>query len=1051
VLGLGWFLGRTDAGVAVRAAAENRDRARLLAVPVQRLSTLVWATSGLLSAVTILLVAPSQGMSNSLGAAPVVLLPALAAAVIAKMSSLGKAFVAATALGVVDQLVRWHFDTKSLTTVVFLVVIVLALVLRHEESGRGEDDAGLTGGGPARQEDTTAPPARLRQLRAGWLGLVAVAALVAPLVLSTTDLFLFTSGVLYAVVAVSLVVLTGWAGQISLGQFGLVGIGAVVSANLVLRWNLDLFWSLALSGLAGAAVAVVIGLPALRIRGPFLAVTTLAFAVAADSYAFNPNNFPNLLPFSVDRPMLFDRVGLASERSFAYLTLAALAVTLGLVAGLRRGRPGRTILAVRDNQRAAAALTVSAAHVKLAAFVLSGAIAGVAGGLHVHLIGGLGNHSYDPSLSLAVFSMAVIGGIESPGGVLAGVALVQITGRLFPTYQVILTGVGVLVLLLVLPGGLAELGNRLLARLAGLRRSAATPADEAAETTAAVASGPVDPAAAAAETTDVTAITGDVLLRCEGVKAAYGPMPVLFGIDLAVGDGEVVALLGTNGAGKSSLLRAVTGLLPSSAGHIVFDGQRIDTRSVEAIATAGIAMVPGGRGVFPSLTVSDNLRVAAWAFRGDGRRVAEARERVLTLFPVLRDRLDQRAGTMSGGEQQMLALAQAFLGSPRLLLIDELSLGLAPTVVAELLEVVRGQVASGVTVVLVEQSVNVALTVAKRAVFLEKGEVRFTGPTAELLERPDVLHSVFLTGHAPHRPAAPAAALPSGDGAVSEAEPGVVLSCSGLVKRFGGVTAVADVDLEVRQGQVLGLIGHNGAGKTTLFDLLSGFLTPEEGRVHVCGHDVTGLAPAERAQRGLGRSFQEAKLFPALTVSETLAVALDRHLDGRGDGFIAAGLRLPAALDNEVLVHARVEEIVEELGLARYANTPVSFLSTGTRRIVELGCMLAAEPQVLLLDEPSAGVAQRETEHLGPLLRRVQAATGCSIVVIEHDMALLADLCDELVALEHGAVIASGPPDEVLNHPLVISSYLGTDEATVARSGSMDRRSPRRAPLAAVR
>ena len=157
-------------------------------------------------------------------------------------------------------------------------------------------------------------------------------------------------------------------------------------------------------------------------------------------------------------------------------------------------------------------------------------------------------------------------------------------------------------------------------------------------------------------------------------------------------------------------------------------------------------MVPGGRGVFPGLTVDENLRVAAWTFRRDSALAHERREEVLDQFPILRQRLTQAAGSLSGGEQQQLALAQAFLGRPRLLLIDELSLGLAPTVVAGLLEAVRAQVASGVTVVLVEQSVNVALTVAERAVFLEKGEVRFTGPTADLLDRPDVLHAVFLPG-----------------------------------------------------------------------------------------------------------------------------------------------------------------------------------------------------------------------------------------------------------------------------------------------------------------
>jgi branched-chain amino acid transport system ATP-binding protein len=233
----------------------------------------------------------------------------------------------------------------------------------------------------------------------------------------------------------------------------------------------------------------------------------------------------------------------------------------------------------------------------------------------------------------------------------------------------------------------------------------------------------------------------------------------------------------------------------------------------------------------------------------------------------------------------------------------------------------------------------------------------------------------------------------------------------------------------------VGLIGHNGAGKTTLFDLLSGFTSPDSGVVSLDGEDISRAAPAERAVRGLARSFQEARLFPSLEVRETLAIALDRHLRGRGDGFVAASLRLPAATATERIVADRVEQLIAQLGLGRYAHTPTGHLSTGTRRIVELACVLAADPKVLLLDEPSAGVAQAETERLGPLLRQVQEETGCSMVIIEHDMPLLSGLCDELVALERGAVITRGRPAEVLEHPQVIESYLGTDQAAVQRSG----------------
>ncbi|HZT64710.1 MAG TPA: ATP-binding protein [Acidimicrobiales bacterium] len=236
------------------------------------------------------------------------------------------------------------------------------------------------------------------------------------------------------------------------------------------------------------------------------------------------------------------------------------------------------------------------------------------------------------------------------------------------------------------------------------------------------------------------------ILSVRGVDVSYGPVQVLFGVDLEVAEGEILALLGTNGAGKSTLLRAISGLVPIHGGAIFFDGEDITGLEPEESFALGLVQVPGGKGIFPSLTVAENLEVAVWASRRPPDEVAAAREEVLDLFPALRRRYDQPAAVLSGGEQQMLTLGQAFISKPKLLMIDELSLGLAPVVVEELLGVVRRLHASGTSVVLVEQSVNVALTLSTRAVFMEKGEVRFTGPTAELLDRDDILRAVFLTG-----------------------------------------------------------------------------------------------------------------------------------------------------------------------------------------------------------------------------------------------------------------------------------------------------------------
>ncbi len=236
------------------------------------------------------------------------------------------------------------------------------------------------------------------------------------------------------------------------------------------------------------------------------------------------------------------------------------------------------------------------------------------------------------------------------------------------------------------------------------------------------------------------------MLKLANVHAFYGPIQVLFGIDLEVDDDEIVALLGTNGAGKTTILRVISGVLPPSEGTVSLDGTTLVGERPAEIVKRGVVQMPGGRGVFPGMTVFENLEMAGFLYGKNKKRRNDMVEKVFEFFPMLKERRRQVAGSMSGGQQQMLTLAKSFVMDPSLLLVDELSLGLGPKVVEDLLEIIRRFNEAGVAVLLVDQHVDLALDVSSRAYFIERGEIRFSGPAEDLRGRDDLLRSVFLRG-----------------------------------------------------------------------------------------------------------------------------------------------------------------------------------------------------------------------------------------------------------------------------------------------------------------
>ena len=1052
-IGLVLFFRRSRVGIAIRASAESASRAALLGIPVKRINTLVWVLAAGMSGVGVLLRLPIQGVQIGSTLGPTLMLRALAAAVIGRMESLPRTMAAAIGIGVIEQAVLYQTGrTLVVDGVLFGVIIVALLIQRQGDTSRSRD-AGVESWGATREVRPI--PRELMKVPVVRIGLVVLSALGAaclvlvPLGWSGSQMGLFNVGIIMAVLIASLVLLTGWAGQISLGHLAIMAWGASVSGSLAQQGK-DFFVCLAAGAITGALVSLALGIPALRIRGPFFAVTTLAFATATGTFFLNEEFFPWLVPdgsLRVIRPVLFRKFDLESEHTYYFVLLIAFALTAAIIWRIRNSRTGRALVGNRDNTRAAQSYGVSPTKIQLTAFGISGLMAGLAGALYMYSQHGFaqGASILNPDNSIKLFAMGVIGGLSSIVGAAIGAAYLTFVDYSSFTREALsrflASGIGVLIILLVFPAGLGgvvySLRDRVLRTIARAKGIVVPSllADVRIEDVTDAEAMPVIGDAEVVHERKSRPSSDPLLLVCD-LELSYGKTQVLFGVDFHVERGEIVALLGTNGAGKSTLLNAISGLSKPSKGSVVYDGHDITGNGPNAVVNDGIVLMPGGKGVFPSLTVAENIGLAGWMFKKEQAYVKQATEEALEMFPILRERWDVKAGNLSGGQQQMLTLAQAFIARPKLLMIDELSLGLAPVIVQQLLEIVQRIHDNGTTIVVVEQSVNVAITLADRAVFLEKGEVRFDGPTADLLDRPEILRAVFLEGAAARDADV---AERQGSGFIHACdqcgrEHPTMLELDKISVRFGGVQAVKDVSFSVAEGEIVGIIGPNGAGKTTVLDIISGFNAGAEGKVLIRGTDVSDLPPFERAMLGLGRSFQDARLFPSMTVRQTIATALERHIPVKDP--ISPLVLSPAVSTSERWIDEHVTRLIDLMRLGAYADKFVGELSTGTRRIVDLACSLAHDPDVLLLDEPSSGIAQRETEALGPVLLDIRDQTGAALIVIEHDMPLITGISDRLVALELGAVVAIGTPQEVVTNERVVEGYLGSNEATIMRSGS---------------
>jgi branched-chain amino acid transport system permease protein len=487
IAGLAWFLNKTDIGIAVRACAESSDRASLLGVPVKRVNLVVWVVGALLATIGMILRAGVVGLPIGSALGLSVLLRTLAAASIGRMEKMPTIVAASLGLGVIESAVVWHSGRSEIVDlVVFFVILASLLLQRSQLASRAQ--AGASASWTAFREARPLPPELVGRPEVVWTrrGLLfggGVLVLTLPFMLGQARTGLASFLAAYLIVALSLLVLAGWAGQISLGQFAFVGVGSATSAWMTLHWHTDLIVSMVLAGLIGAVVAIAIGIPALRIRGLFLAVATLGFTFACSSYFLNRTFFKWMPDQFTDLPRLplFGRVSLDTANRYYYFSYAVLFACIFAVLGLRRSRIGRVLIATRENERGVQSYGINVTRAKLVAFAVSGFLAAVAGVLIVHQQNALYPDLADPQSSLAAFVMVVIGGLGSMTGVFAGAiyleALAWFKGSLphalQGVFQIMGSGAGLIIILMFLPDGVGSLiyraRDRLLRELADRR------------------------------------------------------------------------------------------------------------------------------------------------------------------------------------------------------------------------------------------------------------------------------------------------------------------------------------------------------------------------------------------------------------------------------------------------------------------------------------------------------------------------------------------------------------------------------------------------------
>ena len=836
VLLVGLFLKFSRFGLGIRAAAANPEAARMAGIFSSRMSSLAWGIAGALAAFSAILTQPTQAFTTGDSFGPSLLLVALTGAVLARMQSLPRALFAGAAIGIVEQLLLWNYAQSGLVQVALFVIILLTLLLQKQRVGRAEEK----GSWAAVQAARPLPAAirRVRSVRALGPGVALLffgIFLVLPQFISNANSVKVTGSFGFVIIGLSVGIITGLGGQLSLGQFALGAVGAVASFEVSRRTG-NFFESFLYAGLAAAVVSVLIGLPALRVKGLLLTVTTLSFALVIPGFLLQQDW---VLGSGKDpgRPILAGHA-LESGRSYYYVGLATLFVALVIARNVRSGGLGRRLVAVRDNEDAARSFTVPASVVKLQGFALAGFVAGLGGAMYGHSLSLIGATSFPTRASIDVVVLAVIGGIGLLSGPILGAAVVQ--GATFlplDSAGLAATALGQLLIIMYLPGGLGSLVAPVRDRIAGaLARRAgvdveAAYAAERGFNESGTGSGAAPGLAVPRQR---RAAASGALLEATMLRKSFGGVRAVRGVSFEVRPGETLGLIGPNGAGKTTTFELLAGFTKLDEGSVRYAGHDVSALGPEARGRLGLIRSFQDAGLFPTLTVLECVQLslervsptrlvpALLGLRGQEKaRLAQA-EQLVAWMGLERYRSSQ-IQELSTGTRRITEIACLVALQPQLLLLDEPSSGVAQKETEALgALLVKLKAELGLTLVIIEHDIPLIMGISDRIVCMADGEVIAAGTPEQVRNDPAVVEA-YLGGSitAIERSAGANRATPSSEGngrrprsGPTEVEPPTL---TGAVPGLGAAREAALLDMfgsvdGVRRAQVDELVTVRGIG-----------------------------------------------------------------------------------------------------------------------------------------------------------------------------------------------------------------------------------------------